>query len=188
MRREDFRLIEEGSWEEVADFCSDLSEALSDTDVPEDSRERFDEWRPGDEEEREDVRERTAREESLGETETEKRSEGTARELSRASSEVKRAGENAVQGRPGKSVGDMGEAGKSTVRGLVPMLAKLVRGMERGIYRHLVGRTNPDYFEGEGFSVSIDRNLMNGEEYTVSADFRDEEVLSEVEGEMEDRE
>ncbi|MDY6773554.1 MAG: hypothetical protein SVS85_00005, partial [Candidatus Nanohaloarchaea archaeon] len=57
---------------------------------------------------------------------------------------------------------------------------KLVRGLERGIYRHVISPTNPNYFESESFSVSIERRLLKGR-YRCRVSFEDRETLSEVE-------
>ncbi|MFB6265504.1 MAG: hypothetical protein ABEI07_00290, partial [Candidatus Nanohaloarchaea archaeon] len=104
MHRDDFQVIERGSWEDVVSFCSSLSDVLEDLEeVSREEVQKFEMWRPKPGEDRDVVRSKTAETESLGETDTEKESDGAAKELSRASSRVRRAGENAVKGRPADS-------------------------------------------------------------------------------------
>ncbi|MFB6265703.1 MAG: DUF5828 family protein [Candidatus Nanohaloarchaea archaeon] len=183
MEREDFALVEEGSWDEIVDFCRDLSRALDST-LP-DEGSGFQEWRPKEEDSREDMNDRTAEDESLRETHLEEESEGTEKELSTAVEEARDSGSELARGNPGKSARKAGEAGGSTVQGLIPVLLRLVRGLERTIYRHVISPTNPNYFESESFSVSIERRLLKGI-YRCKINFEDRETLSEVEERMEE--
>ncbi|MDY6773555.1 MAG: hypothetical protein SVS85_00010, partial [Candidatus Nanohaloarchaea archaeon] len=112
MEREDFALVEEGSWDEIAGFCEDLSEALDST-VPEESS-RFRDWMPEREDSREDMNDRTSEDESLRETRLEKESEGTEEELSTAAAEVRDSGSELVRGNPRESARKAEEVGGST--------------------------------------------------------------------------
>ncbi|MCJ7478760.1 MAG: DUF5828 family protein [Candidatus Nanohaloarchaeota archaeon QJJ-7] len=179
MERRDFALVEEGEWEEIVEFCENLSRALEST-LP-DENSRFREWMPKDGEGKKEVKGRTVKDESMRETGIEEESEGMKKELSRAEGEMKDSGSELVSGRPKESARKVEEAGESTARGLIPMLIKLVRGLERGIYRHLVGPVNPDYFESEEFSVTIERQIVSRDRYRCRANFQDRDLISEVE-------
>ncbi len=183
MEESGFELVEEGKWTDIVEFCRAISEALEAASV--EGNDGFEAWRPKEGEARSAMRERTVEGESLGETRVEAESEGFRTEMSRAGGHAVNSGAELVGGNARDSVREVGEAGKSTGRGLFPMLAKLVRSLERGIYRHLVQPTNPDYFEASAFSASIERQLFRGGAYRASITFTDEAVREDVRDRLE---
>ncbi|MDY6770083.1 MAG: DUF5828 family protein [Candidatus Nanohaloarchaea archaeon] len=178
MEESGFELVETGDWEDIIAFFDRISRAMDDCAV--DGRDRFEEWRPKAGEDRAAVRGRTVDGESIGTTRFEEESDGTRTELSRAGGEMRDSGAELVHGRPRESMKKAEDAGRSTGRGLVPMLARLVRGVERGIYRHIVEPTNPDYFEAGDLSASIEKRGVWNRQYRGRVIFSRESVMDSV--------
>ncbi|MDY6761564.1 MAG: DUF5828 family protein [Candidatus Nanohaloarchaea archaeon] len=147
-------LTEEGDWTDIIDFSAAVSDALAASDVPADG---FETWRPKDGEEMDEVKQRTVDGESIGETRFEAASDGTRADIEQAGDRARDSGAALVHGNPRRSAQKAGEVGEVTATGLFAMLARLVRSLENGIYRHVVEPTNPDYFESEHLSASLYR-------------------------------
>lgn len=179
-----FELAEEGDWEGVVGFCQDIAAALEAAGV--EGHARFEAWRPKEGEPRQGMEDRTVEEASIGTTQVERESDGLEQELSRAGGQMRDSGSELVQGNARASAKKAGAAGNSTAKGLLPMLVRLVRELERGIYRHIVEPANPDYFEAASFSASIERRLLRGGTYRCRVIFADEEEMAAVAELLED--
>lgn len=183
MEVHDFEIRETGEWEEVREFCAALSRALE-AAVPEEKFAAFEAWRPKSGEDKDEIRERTVEESVIRETQVERDSDGAVSEFEHAGHKVKESGQDMLKGDARGSLEDAEEAGSSTVRGLLPSIVRLFRGVERRVYRYVVGRTNPDYFENDLFSVEIGKGTLARDRYTVTASFRDRDLLEQVERQL----
>ncbi|MDY6766041.1 MAG: DUF5828 family protein [Candidatus Nanohaloarchaea archaeon] len=170
-------MVEEGEWDDVVSFCAAVSNGLDAADV---ERDGFEAWRPKDGEDRSDVGKRTVDAESLGETRFEAASNGARHDLEAAGGRMRDSGAELVRGRPRESAQKAGEAGEATATGLGSMLAKLLRGLERGIYRHIVEPTNPEYFESEAMSATIERCGVQNRRYRCRIVFDDPDTCAAV--------
>lgn len=172
---------ERGSWEAVVAFAEAVSSALHTLDaVPEEDCERFAAWIPGAEEDEGDVAARTVENETLSETGVEEASEGARTELRRAGGAMGQGGSDLVHGHPRETVRDVEEVGRSTARGLLPALIRGFRRVERLLYRIVVGRTNPEYFEGERVTASLSHGLWRRDRYRFRVQFRSRDVAETV--------
>ncbi|MFB6294149.1 MAG: DUF5828 family protein [Candidatus Nanohaloarchaea archaeon] len=173
---------EVGGWDDIVAFCADVSHAL---DVAGRDNSDFEQWRPKQGEDREDVRGRTVDAETIGETRVEAASDGVRSDLGEAGTEMKGSGAELLDGEPRRSAQKAGKAGEKTATGLGTMLARLVRSLETGIYRHIVEPTNPDYFEGADVSAALYRRGLLNRRYRCRVVFDDADTHAAVVDELE---
>lgn len=186
MKRNGFELVETGNWAEITAFCRVLSGALEDR-VSDATYERFEVWRPRSEESEQVLREKTAEDESIQETRIEQESDGTAQELSAAGAEMKQGGKDMVQGEPRETVKDVQDAGTSAAKGFLPPLIRLFRVIEKALYTNIMGKTSPDYFESDEFTVALEHKLLRQDTYTVRVICEDDDLLDLVEKQVQHR-
>lgn len=179
MEQRGFEIVEEGSWEDAAAFCSQVADAVQE-DIDTEEYQRFDRWRPRVEDSKHDLREKTAEEESIQATKVEEDSEGMKTEMRHAGQEMKKSGKDMVHRKPKESLKDVGEAGNSTARGFLPPVLRLFRILEKVLYVNVMGKTSPDYFEGDTFTVAIEQQFFDRGNYRVRVVFEDEELLDSV--------
>lgn len=181
---DELRIVEDGDWEQMILFCEQLSEALE-PHIPGPVHEEYEQWRPKQHEGREEVADRTNDRESLSETQIERDSAGTPEEMAEAAQNVRKSGDDVIHGRARETARHMEQAGGATARGILPHLIRLVRRIERWLYTHIVGRTNPDYFEASRFTVSIEHRMMQGDSFRVQIAFNDAELGATIAEHME---
>lgn len=180
MERKGLVLEEHGSWEDVVWFAERIAAALADRDVMPEEAVAFEAWIPGPGDDEKVVEERTVENETLAETGVEAASDGARRELRRAGGAMEQGGSDLVHGHPRETVRDMGEAGRSTARGILPAIIRGFRRIERLLYRVVVGRTNPEYFEGQRVTASLSHGLLRRNRYTLRVQFRSRDVAETV--------
>ncbi len=186
MERNGFELVETGDWDEIAVFCRTLSDVLKGR-VSDPTIDRFETWRPRAEETAGELREKTAEDESLQETRIEQESEGAAQELSAAGAEVKQGGKDMVQGQPKETVKDVGDAGNSVARGFLPPFIRLFRAIEKVLYTNIIGKTSPDYFESDEFTVALEHGLLKRDTYTIRVMCDETDILDRLEETLQER-
>lgn len=179
MERREFQIVESGTWDDVASFCETLSEVF-DGRVTDRVRDRFEDWRPKPEESKRELREKTAEEASVTETAIEKESDGPVTEMAEAGHEVKETGKDMMQGDPQQGMKDAEHAGSAAAKGIIPPFIQLFRIMEELLYTHVVGRTNPNYFESGTFTVCIERDFLDRTTYQVRVIFDDTDLMDTV--------
>lgn len=179
MEQQEFEIREEGAWSEVIAFCDELSQVLPEY-VSQDVCDRFEEWRPKPEETKKQLHQKTAEEAAIQKTKLEKESKGPVKEMSNASKGVRKSGKDMVKRNPRESVRDVEDAGSSAAKGLFPPFIRLFRVIEEILYVNVMGKTNPNYFEGKGVTVSIERELLHRDRYKVRAMFDEKAKSAEV--------
>ncbi len=178
MRVENHTVRTMGDWDAVVDFCRSLADALP--DALEDVAGEFEDWRPKPGEPPRAVAARTDDRESMSETRIERESEGTSVEARRAGRRLRDSGSDAARGRVHDTVGDVEAAGAATARSVFPVFIRLLRYVERFLYRHVVGRTSPDFFETPDLTVAIEHRPLRGDSYTVRATIHDPDTRDRV--------
>lgn len=180
MEQNDFELVETGDWEEIIRFCHRVSTSIQ-GEVADDIHDRFEEWRPRPDESERTLREKTAEDASIHETQIEKTSNGTAQELSSAGKEVKQGGKDMVNGNPRESVKEVEQAGNSAAKGFIPPVLRLFRTIEKLLYTNIMGKTSPNYFESDEFTVALERRLTDRSTYKVRIICEDTSLLDTLE-------
>lgn len=185
----------EGKWEDIVNRGEEVTEVLKE-ETDSESVDEWDDWRPREGEElQDDHREKTVEKASLEENQVEKE------------------GQTATD-KAGEAVGDAGKAVKGATKGDVPEashktrravtrtflsietgIRKTVRRVEHVIYKHVISRTNPHYFDSELVSASLKekgkvpgKNNGDEPEYVMSITVNDDEVSEKLQEGMEEKE
>lgn len=182
MERKGLVLEEQGSWDAVVRFAEQVVAAFRAVDaVPDEEASAFAAWIPGPGEDEKVVEARTVENETLSETGVERASAGAATEFRNAGGAMEEGGSDLAHGHPLATARDVGRAGRSTARGILPAIIGVFRRLERGLYRLVVGRTNPEYFEGERVTASLRHGMLRRSQYTFRVQFRSRSVADAVE-------
>ena len=144
----------EGDWERVCDFSKKLEDVMNDYIESKRELDDFDEWRPHENDSDEDMKEKTAEEAVVGEQKIEEGFEGAKEELGKAEEKMIDSIEDIKNGiDPSKDL-------KAALVELEKILGveslRSIRKIEKTIYKKLMLKMNPYYFDTEDFSVNLD--------------------------------
>ncbi len=185
----------QGRWKKMVEKARQVTEALEESAEQKDI-EAWDNWRPSEEEDLDrEVKERTVEEAALDESELEKDVESVAEETGDA---VKVAG-SAVSKVAGGNIEEASEKSQEAASGFFRSLGvsvrKFLRKTEHIIYRHIIARANPQYFDSELVSASLhERNHFQrrkdteDREYVMAVNINDDTVSEEFQEKMRERE
>lgn len=185
MERQEFELVEKGSWDDIVTFCEQLASVLEER-IDEEPYQRFDDWRPKREDTTHDLREKTAEEVSVAKTDIEEDSSGVKEEIQEAGQEMRKSGQEMMKKKPRKSMKEAEEAGNSAARGIIPPIIQAFRVLEESLYSNLMGRTSPHYFECGAFTIAIEHQVLDRDTYIARFIPEDSELLDTVETRLED--
>jgi len=114
----------------------------------------FDDWRPHPEDSNEDMKEKTAEEAAVGKRNIEEDFEGARREIDRAEEKMVDSVKDVKNGvNPSK---DLKAALLEIEKVLGVESIRSVRKIEKTIYKKLMLKLNPYYFDTEDFSVNLE--------------------------------
>ncbi|MFB6175146.1 MAG: DUF5828 family protein [Candidatus Nanohalobium sp.] len=154
-----------GDWDEISEFAEKAEKVMEDSEVEDESVERFGRWRPREGEDKKDVKEKTVEEAQLPENNLEKESKGVKEDIGEASEKAVEAGKKLKEGQnPGK---DVKEASQGFVRPFYSKFAEKFRGFESFVYRNFMLRFNPYYFDSSDVSADISEG-KNGYEINLN--------------------
>lgn len=174
-----------GDWDDVAETGEEVTDALKDAAVDEEQVADWEQWRPRRSEAVEEVREKTVEQAVVKENAVESNSgsvRDTANDAAEAMSDAVR---EASAGRPQDAAARGARAARSALYVLDTVARKLFRRFEQAVYRHIIVRTNPFYFDGEMVSARFQRRnglnpVAEQEEFELSVDINDDEVKERV--------
>lgn len=159
----------EGSWEDICGFARNLETIIKKCVSNGDSIDKYNDWRPREDED-EDMTEKTAEKASMGRKQVEKDFNGTEKELQDAGKKLKNSVESVKNGNsPSKDIKD---ASKHISRVMGAKSVKSLRKMEKIIYKSIMLKFNPYYFDTEDFSVNLEEE---GQNYILTINVPDEE-------------
>ena len=149
-----------GDWVEVVEHGERISRALrdvaEDADIDEAALGEFDEWRPKSHERLdEDVNEKTAEQASVEEGKGEQEGKNPDEDLQTAGEKLAESYENLDE--PDEAVGKWGESIDFVARAADSAGRKAVRKVEDTVYRNVMTRMSPYYFDNELISANIQR-------------------------------
>lgn len=170
----------EGSWHEITALCIELESLFEDYIEDKDEIERYDEWRPRVEENEEEIEEKTAEEAALDHKQLEEEFEGTEEELDEAEEMLCRSLHDVLNGE--SPVKDFEEALKDIEMLIGAKSVDSIRKVEEVIYKRLMLKFNPCYFDTEDFSVSLDHK-KNGN-YVFCVNMTDEDLRTHIQEEL----
>lgn len=183
-----------GDWEDLVDTAEQIGEVLKTSDAEDESVEDWEHWRPRkDERFRKEVRDKTVEQACVKENTVEKEGKTARQEAGEAVEDIGEAVGNVAKGRPDQASQKTQEAVNELVLSVDTAARKLVRRCEAFLYRHIVTRTNPYYFESRTVTASLQENKTilhavwrkNGSvEYELAVQIEDEDMCERVRTEL----
>ncbi len=166
----------EGNWHEIVLFAHVLAHFLKDTAPHRESVEEYEEWMPEEDEDEEDMIEKTADEACLDHYQVEDDFNGVHDELRDAEHKLKDSINDIAHGEsPTK---DLSEAAKDIEILVAAESIISLRKLERSIYKHIMLKFNPYYFDTEDFSVNLKKTRED--RYALSINISDDELRKKV--------
>ena len=182
----------QGSWVEVVEHGERISRALRDVaqevDIDEEALTEFDEWRPKSHERLdEDVSVKTAEQASVEEGKGEQEGKDPDEDLQTAGEKLAESYENLDE--PDEAVGKWGESIDYVARAADSAGRKAVRKVEDTVYRNVMTRMSPYYFDNDLISANIQR-VGRGEdpEYVLEINVNDDDLKMRVSNTLADYE
>ncbi len=162
----------EGEWEEVCDFSREVEKAMEEYLDSEEEVDEYEEWRPHLEDCDKDMKEKTAEEAALKEKKIEEDFEGAKKEFDEAEEKLVESVEDVREGvDPSK---DLKEALLDIEEVVGVESIRSLRKMEETIYKKLMLKMNPCYFDTEDFSVNLE--IEGNDIYCLSVNVTDDSL------------
>ncbi len=165
----------EGEWEDICAFAKKLEEIMDEYINDQEEIEEYEYWRPHLEDTDEKMIEKTAEEASIDEKKIEKNvgiTEYTENEINDAEKKLKKSAKKISHGEdPSTEIKDALQDIEEVVE--VESI-RSVKKIEKIIYKKLMLRFNPLYFDKEDFSVNLDRKNEAG--YILGINISDDKL------------
>lgn len=144
----------EGCWKEICDFSQELEEMMEKYLQSEEEIDEFEEWRPHLKDSDEEMKDKTAEKATVDEKKIEKNFEGVKKELDEAEEKLLESIEDIRDGiDPCK---DLKEALLEVEKVMGVESIRSLRTIEKTIYKRLMLKMNPYYFDTSDFSVNLE--------------------------------
>jgi hypothetical protein len=180
----------EGGWVTIVEHGERITQALkelaADHDVDEAALEEFDAWRPKSHERLdEDVNEKTAEQASVAEGEGEKAGKDPDEDLQTAGEKLSESYENLDE--PDEAVDKWGETIDYVARAADSAGRKAIRKVEDTVYRNVMTKIAPYYFDNGLISANLQR-VANGDEprYVFEINVNDDDLKIHVSNKLAD--
>ncbi|AWB27783.1 DUF5828 family protein [Halococcoides cellulosivorans] len=178
-------------WVEVVEHGERIAQALrdvrEDADLDESLIEEFEEWRPKtDERLSEDVNEKTADQASIAEGSGEKAGKSPDEDIREAGDRLAESYEQ-LEDDQSEAVEKWGESIDHVRRAADTAGRKAIRGVEDAVYRNVMTRVAPYYFDNELVSANIQR-LDDEPSYALEINVNDDDVKMRVSNQLADYE
>lgn len=173
----------EGDWKEVVESGEKVSETLKETISSEDYEE-WEYWRPKNNENiKEEVKEKTIEIACIDESPIEESENSVKSEFKKAFTRIK----NSVISR--RRVQNLKKGSKKLARTTEALTRKILRKIEKTVYKYIISKTNAQYFDTDKVSASLDQkndlfNKKEEPEYVMKVIINDEEICKEVQEEV----
>jgi hypothetical protein len=180
-----------GGWVDVVELGERVTQALKELaeteDVDQDALEEFDEWRPKSHERLgEDVNEKTADQASVGEGEGEKAGADPDEDLQTAGEKLTESYENLDD--PDEAVDKWGETIDYVARAADSAGRKAIRKVEGAVYRNVMTKIAPYYFDNELISANLQRVSDDDPRYVFEVNVNDDDLKIKVSNKLADYE
>jgi len=174
-----------GDWVDVVEHGERLTRALrdidgeADTDIDERALEAWDEWRPKSHERLdEDLNQKTAEQASVDEGKGEKEGQGPDEDLQKAGEKLTESYENLDD--PDEAVDKWGESIDYVARAADSAGRKALRKVEGTVYKNVMTRLAPYYFDNELVSANLQRVEDDDPEYVLEVNINDDDLKIKV--------
>jgi hypothetical protein len=182
-----------GDWIDVVEHGERLTRALRDIDGEEDidvdeaALEAWDEWRPKSHERLdEDLNQKTAEQASVDEGKGEKEGQGPDEDLQKAGEKLTESYENLDD--PDEAVDKWGESIDYVARAADSAGRKALRKVEGTVYKNVMTRLAPYYFDNELVSANLQRVEDEDPEYVLEININDDDLKIKVSNRLADYE
>ncbi|MFB6171917.1 MAG: DUF5828 family protein [Haloarculaceae archaeon] len=180
---------ERGSWGAVVEHGERITRALRDLDdrpeVDESELHEWDEWRPKHDERLDvDVNEKTAEQASVGEGKGERAGKEPEEDIQTAGEKLTESYQNLDD--PGEAVDKWGESIDYVARAADSAGRKALRAVEDTVYRNVMTRIAPYYFDNELVSANIQR--AGQDDYVFEVNVNDDDLKIRVSNQLADYE
>ena len=178
-----------GSWGTVVEHGERITRALRELadrpEVTEEDLAEWDEWRPKhDERLDEDVNEKTAEKASVGEGKGEQAGKDPEDDIQTAGEKLSESYENLDD--PGEAVDKWGESIDYVARAADSAGRKALRAVEDTVYRNVMTRIAPYYFDNRLVSANIQR--VGQDDYVFEVNVNDDDLKIRVSNQLADYE
>jgi len=181
-----------GTWIQTVEHGERITRALEElageTDLDEEALAEFDEWRPKSHERLgEDVNEKTAEQASVEKGEGEKKGKNPDEDLQTAGEKLAESYDNLDE--PNEAVDKWGESIDYVARAADSAGRKAVRKVEDTVYRNVMTRMSPYYFDNDLISANIQRvSRGDSPEYVFEVNVNDDDLKIRVSNKLADYE
>jgi hypothetical protein len=182
-----------GSWPDVVEHGERITRALkdlrdgADADIDQDALTEWDEWRPKtDERLDEDVNQKTAEQASVSEGRGERAGKDPDEDIQTAGEKLTESYENLDD--PGAAVDKWGESIDYVARAADSAGRRAIRAVEDTVYRNVMTRISPYYFDNDLVSANIQRAGGEPPEYVFEVNVTDDDVKIRVSNRLADYE
>lgn len=160
----------EGDWKEMCEYSKELEKAMDEYIEDQNEIDDFDDWRPHLEDDKGDMIEKTAEEASINEEKVEEDFEGSKKTIEEAEEKLIESTEEISHGE------DPSQEIKEGLHDLEKIFevesVRSVKKIEKTIYKQLMLRFNPLYFDKEDFSINLDKK--DDEKYILKINISDD--------------
>ena len=181
-----------GTWIQTVEHGERITRALEElageTDLDEEALAEFDEWRPKSHERLgEDVNEKTAEQASVEKGKGEKEGKNPDEDLQTAGEKLAESYDNLDE--PNEAVDKWGESIDYVARAADSAGRKAVRKVEDTVYRNVMTRMSPYYFDNDLISANIQRvSRGDSPEYVFEVNVNDDDLKIRVSNKLADYE
>ena len=180
-----------GGWVDIVEHGERIMQALKeligeDSDIDESALAEFDEWRPKSHERLdEDVNEKTAEQASVGEGKGEQAGKEPDEDLQKAGEKLSESYENLDE--PAEAIDKWGESVHNVARAADSASRKALRKVEDTVYRNVMTRIAPYYFDNELVSANLQRiGDEEDPEYVFEVNVNDDDLKVRVSNQLAD--
>jgi hypothetical protein len=180
----------EGGWVDVVEHGERIARALhelaEDHDVDEDALDEFDDWRPKSHERlSEDVNKKTAEQARVEEGKGEKKGKAPDEDLQTAGEKLAESYDKLDE--PDEAVDKWGDSIDYVARAADSAGRKAIRKVEDSVYRNVMTRMSPYYFDNELISANIQRiGDQEDPDYVLEININDDDLKIRVSNKLAD--
>ncbi|OKY79024.1 MAG: hypothetical protein BTN85_1530 [Candidatus Methanohalarchaeum thermophilum] len=176
----------EGSWDEVCEETKVMTEVLEKAGHEEDLTQ-WEKWRPEENESYHDeVRERTVKMASIKKKSIEESEEPIRSKIKQSIVEITKS--LSFRDKTERSTEKIKESIKNLLTATYIGSRKLIRQVETTIYKHIMSRTNPQYFDTKSVSASLNQKKKflkkDKSEYVIKINVNDDKLCKQVQEEF----
>jgi hypothetical protein len=180
---------QEGGWVAIVEHGERISEALAEAGVSGEAFEEWNEWRPKAHERfGEDINAKTAEQMSVEEGKGERAGRTPTEDLGAAGGELSDSAVELAEGDVDDAVGEGSDSIGYVARAVDSAARKAVRMVEGTVYKHVMTRLSPCYFDNELISANVERT-SNGEaemRYAFEINVNDDDLKERVSSRLAD--